>query len=74
MSGSDLQNEHLIADLIAGRNTDESFRVLFGRYHPRVLGFFRHKGVSEDDARELTQDVFVSVFRGVSHIRSAARC
>ena len=73
MPGSDRLNEDLVADLISAQNGEESFRALFIRFHPRVYGFFRHKGVPEEDARELTQDVFVSVFKGVTQIRGVAQ-
>jgi RNA polymerase sigma-70 factor (ECF subfamily) len=41
----------------------EAFRELFGRFAPRVLQYVRRMVAHQARAEELTQDVFVQVFR-----------
>jgi RNA polymerase sigma-70 factor (ECF subfamily) len=54
------------------RNSEGENRRLFDEYHPRVVGFFKSRGFSEDEALDLAQDTFVRVFENLHKLRSRA--
>jgi RNA polymerase sigma-70 factor, ECF subfamily len=60
-----LQSEEaaLIAELQAG--SDEAFAWLIARYHQPIYSLLARTVFDRADAADLTQDVFVKVFRGV---------
>ncbi len=55
----------LIAELQAG--SDEAFAWLINRYHQPIFSLLARMVHDRADAADLTQDVFVKVFRGVGH-------
>jgi RNA polymerase sigma-70 factor (ECF subfamily) len=61
--------EEVLRDFRHGRNPEESFRVLFVRFHPQVHRFFLRKGLPPEDAKDLTQEVFLSVYKGLKDIQ-----
>jgi RNA polymerase sigma-70 factor, ECF subfamily len=61
--------EEIIEDLKRGRHRESNYKLLFDRYHDQVFRFFRRKGMGQEDCRDLTQDVFVSVYRGLQELR-----
>ncbi|MCS6816683.1 MAG: sigma-70 family RNA polymerase sigma factor, partial [Blastocatellia bacterium] len=65
--------EAIIRELQQGRDREENFRVLFERYYHVVYRFFRRKGFSSEDARDLTQETFFSVYRGLDELREPAQ-
>lgn len=65
--------EKIIEDLKRGRNREANYKLLFDRYHDQVFRFFRRKGMGREDCRDLTQDVFVSVYRGLKELRDHNR-
>ncbi|HEV3038294.1 MAG TPA: sigma-70 family RNA polymerase sigma factor [Candidatus Angelobacter sp.] len=70
MSMPDDASESVIRQLMEGRYSEESFRCLFEKYHHAVSSFFFRKGLSSEDRRDLTQDVFVAVHQGIKNLRS----
>jgi len=62
----------LIRQLIEGRNLEENFRLLFERYHHAVSAFFFRQGLSPEDRRDLTQEVFVNVYQAIKNLQSEA--
>ena len=44
---------------------ERAFGLLFDRYYRRFLGFFLHQGFSRDESRDLIQETFLRVYRGV---------
>jgi RNA polymerase sigma-70 factor (ECF subfamily) len=57
-------DEHFVAVLAAAQaNSATAFEQLFRTYGPRVNNYLRARGAAEPD--ELTNDVFVSVFRSL---------
>jgi RNA polymerase sigma-70 factor (ECF subfamily) len=52
-------------------NEDEKIEKLY-RYRPAVLGFMRRLGFSPEEARDLTQTVFVRVCQSVAQYRGQA--
>lgn len=65
--------EAILRDLGQGLNVEENFRLLFERYYGPIYRFFRRKGMSPEDARDLTQEAFFSVYRGMGELRESAR-
>ena len=65
--------ERILEDLKRGRHLEANYKLLFDRYHDQVYRFFRRKGMGREDCRDLTQDVFVSVYRGLEELRDYAK-
>jgi len=72
MSGCRETNEEIIAALRQNLETDYHFRCLYERCFSRVRLFFLRKKLSTEDALELTQDVFFSVYKNISALRQSA--
>jgi RNA polymerase sigma-70 factor (ECF subfamily) len=52
--------------------SEQELRELFERYYPSVFHFFRNRGVPREDSRDLTQEVFLRVYRGIGRFRRDA--
>jgi RNA polymerase sigma-70 factor (ECF subfamily) len=61
--------EDILRDIQHGRDNDASFHELFVRFYPQVYRFFLRKGIPPEDCRDLTQDVFFSVYKGIRSIQ-----
>jgi RNA polymerase sigma-70 factor, ECF subfamily len=72
MSDDEL-TRRLIEEIQAGRNVEENFRRLHEPHSRRVLNFFLRKGFSPEESRDLTQDVFLRVFKGIGGFRRESR-
>src|SRR2546423_472168 len=59
----------LIREIKQGLNVEENFHSLFERHYAQILRFFRRKGFDPEDCRDLTQETFVSVYRGIGELR-----
>lgn len=55
----------------AGR--EEDFRVLFDRFFWPLLRFFERRGFSQEEGRDLVQETFLGVHRGIRTFRGEAR-
>lgn len=71
--GSGRPTETIIRQLQRGQEWEENFRLLFERYYDQVYRFFRRKGLPSEDCRDLTQETFFSVYKGVGELRDAAQ-
>jgi len=56
-----------------GEAGEDGDRLVFRKYHRRVLGFFQKKGASPDDAQDLTQETFLRVFRSSARLDNRAQ-
>ena len=63
----------LIEQIQAGIRVDENSERLFRRFRPGVQSFFVRKRFSVEDSRDLTQDVFLRVFKGIDTFRRESR-
>jgi RNA polymerase sigma-70 factor (ECF subfamily) len=63
----------LIAQIQAGVRVEENSEKLFRRFRPSVQSFFARKGFSAEDGRDLTQEVFLRVFKGIDTFRRESR-
>lgn len=52
---------------------EENAEELYRRFRPGVRSFFQRKGFSPQESEELTQDVFLRVFKGIASFRREAR-
>lgn len=59
----------LIRAIKQGLNVEDNFHRLFNRHYAQMLRFFRRKGFDPEDCRDLTQETFVSVFKGLGELR-----
>ena len=63
------QIELVIAECQAKSEPGESFRPILDCYYKRVLQFFQAKNTKPEDCDDLTQDVFVRVYRKIGGFR-----
>jgi RNA polymerase sigma factor (sigma-70 family) len=63
----------LILQIQAGIHREENFHRLYDLQSPRVQAFFRRKGESLEDSRDLTQEVFFRVSKGIDAFRHESR-
>lgn len=59
----------LIREIKQGLNVEDNFRWLFERHYAQILRFFRRKGFCSEECRDLTQETFLSVYRGIKELR-----
>lgn len=59
----------LIREIKQGLNVEENFHRLFKRHYAQINRFFRRKGFDPEDSRDLTQETFVSVYKGLGELR-----
>jgi RNA polymerase sigma-70 factor (ECF subfamily) len=65
--------EEIINELQQGRNHEENFQLLWERYYGQIYRFFQRKGFLPEDCKDLAQDVFTSVYKGVKNFRQESR-
>lgn len=65
--------ERAVAAFQAGRDREESFRLLVERFYRPVLSFFARRVPSPQDRRDLAQETFLRVFRGLDGFRGESR-
>jgi RNA polymerase sigma-70 factor, ECF subfamily len=65
----DKTTEELAREIKRGFNVEENFRQLFERRYPQIRRFFQRKGFSPEDSYELTQETFLSVYKGLRDFR-----
>jgi len=58
-----------IREIKRGLNVEENFHTLFQHHYPQLIRFFRRKGFDPEDCRDLTQETFVSVYKGLGELR-----
>ena len=69
MKSPDKTTEELARDIKRGFNVEENFRQLFERRYAQLRRFFQRKGFSPEDSYELTQETFLSVYKGLKDFR-----
>lgn len=63
----------LIEEIQAGIRVEENFAELFRRFRPAVHNYFARKWFTSEEARDLTQDVFLRVFKRIGTFRRESR-
>lgn len=69
MNSPDRDPAEVIREIKQGLNVEANFRFLFDRHYAQILRFFRRKGFDPEACRDLTQDTFVSVYKGLKDLR-----
>lgn len=65
MIGLQDPNRRLVVEWQQNHRRDEASRALFERHAPRVARFFERRGFAREHCRDLTQEVFLRVFRSL---------
>jgi RNA polymerase sigma-70 factor (ECF subfamily) len=65
----DKTTEELVREIKREQNLEENYRQLFERHYAQISRFFRRKGFSPEDGYELTQETFLSVYKGLKDFR-----
>jgi RNA polymerase sigma-70 factor, ECF subfamily len=66
---SSIDPVELARQIRQGRDVEANFHRLFDRYYAQILRFFRRKGIDTEVCRDLTQETFISVFKGIGELR-----
>ena len=69
VSSTGRDSVELIREIKQGLNVEDNFHWLFERHYAQILRFFRRKGFPPEDCRDLTQETFVSVYKGLVALR-----
>ena len=65
----DRDPDEVIREIKQGLNVEANFHWLFERHYAQILRFFRRKGFDREDCRDLTQETFISVYKGLRDLR-----
>ncbi len=57
----------------AGLDRESSFRTLVDSFYRTVYHYFAKRGFSAEDSRDLTQETFLGVYKGLARFRGEAR-
>src|SRR6478736_2127771 len=64
--------ERCIAKLQLGVETEENFRLIYTHYYRLVYSFFFRQRITDARCHDLTQEVFLRVYRGIGTFRGEA--
>lgn len=65
--------DRLVESLADGGDREEVFRQLYERYHRPVCACFARRGFSAEDCRDLMQETFLRLHRGIGSFRHGSR-
>jgi RNA polymerase sigma-70 factor (ECF subfamily) len=65
--------EEIIRALRRGDEVEENYREIHNRYYSSIYRFFLFKGMKPEDARDLTQNTFFSVFTSVGDLHDESK-
>jgi len=76
-SSPDLATDDLLIELVKQLQArilyDENAAVLYRTFQPRIYYFFLRKDFTREESGDLTQEVFLRVFKGIGTFRGASR-
>ncbi len=64
---------HTIQAIRRGENVEENFHEIHKLYYPSIYRFFLSKGLKPEDARDLTQNTFLSVFTCMGDLQQESK-
>lgn len=70
---ADDPSQRLVELIQAGIDPEANFARLFKLHHPRIYSFFVRRGFPVEEARDLAQEVFLRVSRGLPKFRLEAQ-
>lgn len=53
----------------SGIDREQVFQEIYERYYPKIFGFFRRRGFSEDESGDLTQESFLRIYSSLGSFR-----
>jgi RNA polymerase sigma-70 factor (ECF subfamily) len=59
----------LVRKIKQGLEVEDNFHRLFDRHYAQIVRFFRRKGVDHEISRDLTQETFISVYKGIGELQ-----
>lgn len=63
----------IIEEIQAGIRVEENSEKIYRHFRPRIRSFFLKKGFSSQESDDLTQDVFLRVFKSIDTFRRESR-
>jgi RNA polymerase sigma-70 factor (ECF subfamily) len=66
-----LESEQLL--LLAGRGNREAMGELYRRHKPQIMSFFRHMRVAREHVEDLTQEVFLRIWKSAARYRPSGK-
>jgi RNA polymerase sigma-70 factor (ECF subfamily) len=63
----------IIEEIQAGIRMEENCEKIYKQFRPRIRSFFLRKGFSPQESDDLTQDVFLRVFKSIDTFRRESR-
>ncbi len=73
MNAPPLTTEEIIRALRRGGEVEENYREIHNRYYSSIYRFFLYKGMKPEDARDLTQNTFFSVFTSIGDLHDESK-
>jgi RNA polymerase sigma-70 factor, ECF subfamily len=64
---------NLVEEIQAGIRVEENSEKIHRKFRPRIRSFFLNKGFSPQESEDLTQDVFLRVFKSIDTFRRESR-
>lgn len=64
--------DELLAAVDAGVGVNDRFRRVFELYYRPLFEFFKNRGLSPEDCRDLTQETFLGIYSGIGSFRRQA--
>ena len=74
MAWNEEEIRRLILAIRAGERSEENASCLFRIFSSRLFYYFRKLGWSDEDSKDLTQDAFLGVLRGIEAFRFDSKC
>jgi RNA polymerase sigma-70 factor, ECF subfamily len=63
------ESRRLVELIQAGIDREENFRRLFDMHYWRVVSYFSRQGFSKEESKDLTQETFLRVLKGIDGFR-----
>lgn len=63
----------IVEEIQAGIRVEENSEKIYRKFRPRIRSFFLSKGFSPQESDDLTQDVFLRVFKSIDTFRRESR-
>src|SRR5215218_7502935 len=73
MPDADDPSQRLVELIQAGIDPEGNFELLFKLHDRRIRNYFLQRGLSAEDARDSTQEVFLRVSRGLASFRGESQ-
>ncbi|MBS1527509.1 MULTISPECIES: RNA polymerase sigma factor [Mucilaginibacter] len=64
-----IADDVILKDLVNEKTRRKAFGQLLAKYQQQIYFFIRHQGLDHEDTDEVTQDVFLTIYRNVSALK-----